>query len=110
MTQSPKPDQQEPPRERSGTLIETDDDIRQASLSGHKSEYWIGSDPSCPICRADDPFCEPKHVRLYRASRGGWHAEQHKTPNGLWLRMQQIIVESLAQFQIGEQRFQLKVK
>jgi FHA domain len=75
-----------------------------------KNEYWIGADPSCPICRADDPFCEPRHVRLYRGPRGNWHAEHHKTPNGLWLRMPQITVDSLAQFQIGEQRFQLKVK
>ena len=45
-----------------------------------KNEYWIGADPSCPICRADDPFCEPRHVRLYRGARGGWHAEHHKTP------------------------------
>jgi hypothetical protein len=75
-----------------------------------KNEYWIGADPTCPICRTDDPFCEPKHVRLYRGPRANWHAEHHKTPNGLWLRMAQITVESLAQFQIGEQRFQLKVK
>jgi hypothetical protein len=76
-----------------------------------KNEYWIGADPSCPICRPDDPFCEPRHVRLYRGgAKGGWHAEHHKTPNGLWLRMPQITVESVAQFQIGEQRFQLKVK
>ncbi len=76
-----------------------------------KSEYWIGSDASCPICRPDDPFCEPRHVRLYRGgSRGGWHAEHKKTQNGLWLRMPQISVESTAQFQIGEQRFQLRVK
>jgi hypothetical protein len=75
-----------------------------------KNEYWIGSDPTCPICRTDDPFCEPRQVRLYRGSRGAWHAEHHKTPNGLWLRMPQITVESLAQFQIGEQRFQLRVK
>jgi hypothetical protein len=76
-----------------------------------KNEYWIGSDPSCPICRPDDPFCEPRHVRLYRGgSRGGWHAEHPKTLNGFWLRMPQITVESTAQFQIGEQRFQLRVK
>ncbi len=76
-----------------------------------KNEYWIGSDPTCPICRPDDPFCEPRHVRLYRGgSKGGWHAEHHKTPNGLWLRMPQITVDSVAQFQIGEQRFQIKVK
>jgi hypothetical protein len=75
-----------------------------------KNEYWIGSDPSCAICRPDDPFCEPRHVRLYGGSKGGWHAEHPKTPNGLWLRMPQITVESVAQFQIGEQRFQLKVR
>jgi hypothetical protein len=76
-----------------------------------KTEYWIGSDSSCPICRPDDPFCEPRHVRLYRGgSRGGWHAEHPKTSNGLWMRMPQISVEATAQFQIGEQRFQLRVK
>ena len=76
-----------------------------------KNEYWIGSDPSCPICRSDDPFCEPRHVRLYRGgSKGGWRAEHHKTPDGLWLQMPQFTVESVAQFQIEEQRFQLKVK
>jgi hypothetical protein len=76
-----------------------------------KEEYWIGSDRSCPICRVDDPFCEPWHVRLYRGgTRGGWHAEHPKTNNGLWMRMSQINVESTAQFQIGEQRFQLRVK
>ncbi len=75
-----------------------------------KPGYWIGSDPSCAICRADDPFCEPRHVRLSRKSNGTWHAENNKTQNGLWVRMSQITVESLAQFQIGEQRFQLRVK
>jgi pSer/pThr/pTyr-binding forkhead associated (FHA) protein len=74
-----------------------------------KDEYWIGSDPTCPICRPDDPFCEPRHVRLYRKSHGGWHAEHNKTPNGLWLRMSQLTVDSTAHFQIGEQRFQIKV-
>jgi hypothetical protein len=38
------------PVERSGTLIETDDDIGQASLSGHK-----GRQPGRPI--AVDPPC-----------------------------------------------------
>jgi pSer/pThr/pTyr-binding forkhead associated (FHA) protein len=74
-----------------------------------KPEYWIGSDPSCPICRPDDPYCEPRHVRLFRAQNGGWHAEHNKTMNGLWLKMPQIVVDSTVRFQIGEQRFVLKV-
>lgn len=75
-----------------------------------KNEYWIGSDPTCSISRPDDPFCEPRHVRLFRKEKGSWHAEHNKTLNGLWLRIPQITVESVAQFQIGEQRFQIKVK
>ena len=74
-----------------------------------KNEYWIGSDPSCPIGRPDDPFCEARHVRLYRKPQGGWHAEHNKTLNGLWLRMSQITVDAMVHFQIGEQRFQIKL-
>jgi len=74
-----------------------------------KPEYWIGSDPTCPIWRPDDLFCEPRHVRLYRGSHGGWHAEHNRTLNGLWMRMAQIVVDSTLRFQIGEQRFQIKV-
>ena len=74
-----------------------------------KNEYWIGSDPSCPICRSEDPFCEPWHARVHRGSKGNWHVEHNKTRNGLWLRMPQITVDSLVQFQIGEQRFRLKI-
>jgi hypothetical protein len=74
-----------------------------------KDQYWIGSDPSCALCRADDPFCEPKHVRLQRTFQGLWGAEHNKTQNGLWLRMVQIAVDPMIHFQIGEQRFRLKV-
>ena len=34
-----------------------------------KPEYWIGADSSCPISRPDDPFCEPRHARIYRGSK-----------------------------------------
>lgn len=74
-----------------------------------KNEFWIGSDPACAICRSEDPFCEPWHARLHRGSKGNWHVEHNKTQNGLWLRMPQITVDSLVQFQIGEQRCRLKI-
>jgi pSer/pThr/pTyr-binding forkhead associated (FHA) protein len=72
-------------------------------------EYWIGSDPACAICRADDPFVEPRHVRLFRDVKGGWHAQNNKSPNGLWLRVPHITVQDGCLFQIGEQRFRMKV-
>src|SRR5208282_3190479 len=71
--------------------------------------YEIGTDPTCSICRPDDPFCEPRHVRLFRTPNGSWYAEHNRTQNGLWLRMSQIVVDSVVRFQIGEQRFVLKV-
>ena len=74
-----------------------------------KPEYWIGTDPTCSICRSDDPFCEPRHVRLFRSQSGSWYAEHNRTQNGLWLRMTQIVVDSVVRFQLGEQRFLLKV-
>ena len=44
-----------------------------------------------------------------RKPQGGWHAEHNRTVNGLWLRMSQITVDAMVHFQIGEQRFQIKV-
>jgi pSer/pThr/pTyr-binding forkhead associated (FHA) protein len=75
-----------------------------------KPEYWIGSDPACPICRPEDPFCEPYHARIYRNPKGSWYAENNKTHNGLWMRMSQVAVESVVHFQIGEQRFRLRAR
>jgi pSer/pThr/pTyr-binding forkhead associated (FHA) protein len=74
-----------------------------------KAEYWIGSDPACPICRPDDPFVELRHARLYRDAVGAWHVQNNKSSNGLWCKVPQITVEDGCLFQIGEQRFRLKV-
>nr|WP_261341178.1 FHA domain-containing protein [Fimbriiglobus ruber] len=72
-------------------------------------EYWIGTDPTCAIRRPDDPFCESRHVRLYRNSKGGWTAEHPKTANGLWVKVDQVVADAkIFQFQIGEQRFRLR--
>lgn len=74
-----------------------------------RPEYWIGTDSSCDMCRPSDPFCELKHVRVSRNSKGGWQAVHHKTLNGLWYRVSQTTVESTVSFLIGEQRFRLRV-
>jgi hypothetical protein len=73
-----------------------------------RPEYWIGTDPGCAVCRPDDPFCEPRQVRVYRTPKG-WAADHPKTVNGLWVRVPQVVVERAVQFQLGEQRFKLVV-
>ena len=74
-----------------------------------KPEYWIGSHSACAICRADDPFVEPQHVRLSRNASGAWQALNNKSANGLWYRVSEVTVTDSCSFQIGEQRFRLKV-
>lgn len=71
--------------------------------------YWIGSDPACAVCRANDPFAEPRHVRLARAGKGDWEARNNNAANGLWLRVAEICVNGVCLFQAGEQRFSLTV-
>ena len=71
-------------------------------------EYWIGTDPSCAICRPNDPFCDPRHARLTRDAKGTWQVEHNKTANGLWFRVPQVVCENVVQFQIGEQRFRFR--
>ena len=75
----------------------------------NRAEYWIGSDPNCGICRADDPFVDGRHARLFRDGTGRWQIEHQRSVNGIWLRVPQILVESTCQFQAGEQRFRLRI-
>jgi hypothetical protein len=74
-----------------------------------KPECWIGSDPLCMVYRAGDPFVSPRHARLYRDPRGRWHVRNNKSVNGVWVRTARLVVESACAFQIGEQRFRLRV-
>ncbi len=75
-----------------------------------QSEYWIGSDPTCEICRRQDPFVKSRHALLTRSPRGTWVIQNNRTLNGIWLRMPQVSISSgqNCEFQIGEQRFRLQ--
>lgn len=80
---------------------------REVPLVG--PEYWIGTDPGCLIRRADDPFAEPRHARLYRDAHGQWCFRNNDARNGVWLRRASWDVTTPCRFQIGEQRFRLSV-
>jgi pSer/pThr/pTyr-binding forkhead associated (FHA) protein len=75
-----------------------------------QAEYWVGRDPrACAIARPDDPVVSPRHARLYRDPRGQWYAENNKSVNGLWLRVDEIPLGATCQFRMGEQRFLFRV-
>jgi hypothetical protein len=74
--------------------------------------YWIGRDRACDICRANDPYLKNKHACLKRSERGNWSIQQTDTLNGIWLKIHQLTLApgKGGEFQIGEQRFRLKVR
>ncbi|HET6879501.1 MAG TPA: FHA domain-containing protein [Pirellulales bacterium] len=73
-----------------------------------QKEVWIGSDASCQIVLAGDPFVSGRHARL-RNRNDRWELENHQSLNGTWLRINEIPIDSTAEFQLGEQRFLVKV-
>ncbi len=74
-------------------------------------EYWIGRDSQfCKIPRANDNFVSPRHAKLFRDAKCTWHIENNKALNGVWLKVDRIQIPNSCQFQLGEQRFLLKVQ
>jgi len=61
------------------------------------------------VVLVDDPYISPRHARLHRDKRGRWLISKLDAENGVWLRIQQLEVESSGVFQIGEQRFSVRI-
>jgi pSer/pThr/pTyr-binding forkhead associated (FHA) protein len=74
------------------------------------AELWLGRDPAqCAVALPHDPYLDPRHARVYRDAQGEWRIENADSVNGLWLRVRRIALETGGHFQLGEQRFILKV-
>jgi pSer/pThr/pTyr-binding forkhead associated (FHA) protein len=75
-----------------------------------KSEQWLGRNArSCEVVLPDDSLLSPRHARLSRDAKGRWWVENAKSLNGTWLRITQMPLERAGQFQLGEQRFAVKI-
>jgi pSer/pThr/pTyr-binding forkhead associated (FHA) protein len=75
-----------------------------------KPELWIGRDAkNCLVSFDGDPLLSPRHARLYKDAKGRWFVENAKSLNGTWLRITQMPLERAGQFQLGEQRFAVKI-
>jgi pSer/pThr/pTyr-binding forkhead associated (FHA) protein len=73
-------------------------------------ELWIGSDvEKCQVPLPNDPFASARHARVRLGDDGRWIIENNKSPNGVWLRIEQISIKGTCQFLLGEQRFQIRV-
>ena len=73
------------------------------------TEHWIGNDPGCTVVIADDPFVGRRHAKIVRTPQGRCRIEDGPSRNGTWLRIRRIPIDTTAEFQMGEQRFAVKV-
>jgi pSer/pThr/pTyr-binding forkhead associated (FHA) protein len=73
-------------------------------------DNWIGRDVSqCAIALVNDMMVSPRHAHIFKDDKRVWHIENAGSRNGTWVRLKRMPVDSFAQFQVGEQRFLLKI-
>jgi pSer/pThr/pTyr-binding forkhead associated (FHA) protein len=90
-------------------LVEVGDTGREKRFEVTTTESWIGRDPRLCSIVLDDPMVSPRHARLYRDKQNRWLLANAKSLNGVWLRINRIDLGNTAQFQLGEQRFSIRV-
>ena len=70
----------------------------------------LGADmQQCELVIRNDPFVNPIHAVINNTGNGRWTIKCGKTVNGLWLRVDQMNIDSHCDFQIGEQRCRFRL-
>ncbi|HZZ80394.1 MAG TPA: FHA domain-containing protein [Gemmataceae bacterium] len=73
-------------------------------------DTWIGRDLSqCAVAQVNDLMASPRHARIFQDEKRVWYIENAGSRNGTWVRLKRMPVDNFAQFQVGEQRFLLKI-
>jgi len=72
-------------------------------------ETTIGTDDACDIVIEGDQFLSSRHARLWRDDRGRWMIKPIQAINGVWVRVGAIRLHRSGKFQIGEQRFSVRI-
>ena len=90
-------------------LVEVGDTTEENRFAVTATEHWIGRDSRLCSIVLDDPMVSPRHARLYRDKQNRWLLANAKSLNGVWLRVNRIDLGNTAQFQLGEQRFSIRV-
>lgn len=73
-------------------------------------ENWIGHDPAqCSVVLAADPILSPRHARIVLDRRNIWRMQNAGSLNGVWARVTELPIDEAEQFQLGEQRFLIRI-
>jgi pSer/pThr/pTyr-binding forkhead associated (FHA) protein len=73
------------------------------------ADGWLGRDQGQCAVVVQDGLLDPRHARFSRDGQGRWHVEGPGTTNGIWVRITRLPVENVCHFQLGEQRFVLRI-
>jgi pSer/pThr/pTyr-binding forkhead associated (FHA) protein len=69
-------------------------------------ESTVGRDAGRCSIIVDDPMVSPVHAKIsHEAQAGRWTIRNAGSLNGLWLRVDEMVLDRNGQFQCGEQRF-----
>ncbi|EMI52690.1 Forkhead-associated domain protein [Rhodopirellula sallentina SM41] len=85
-------------------LVYRDPKGPEQSYTLDSTHIVIGSDPSTSALSINDPYVCPNHLQLHHTSRG-WLIEDLDSRNGIWLRLHDVKLDQITEFQLGEQRF-----
>ena len=73
------------------------------------AETVIGRDRSKCSIVLSDPMVNPCHARIARDARGRWSIQNLKSLNGVWLQIDEVPLGNGGYFQLGEQRFAVRI-
>ncbi len=85
-------------------LVYRDPKGPEQSYTLESTHIVIGSDPSTSALSINDPYVCPNHLQLHHTPRG-WLIEDLNSRNGIWLRLHDVKLDQITEFQLGEQRF-----
>ena len=75
-----------------------------------EGENILGKDPAqCTIAITGDPFVSSAHARIFKDKKNRWVIENLNSLNGIWLRIEEMALDTGGEFQIGEQRFLVRI-
>lgn len=72
-------------------------------------ETSIGRDSAKCSIVLSDPMISPCHARIVRDARGRWNIQNLKSLNGVWLQIDEVPLGKGGYFQLGEQRFAIRI-
>jgi hypothetical protein len=74
------------------------------------AEQWLGREANqAAIALTGDVQVDARHAKVVRDARGNWSIEDGGSRNGLWMRVARHTIDADCEFQLGEQRFVLRV-